>query len=276
MRPFFLFPFLYLILLMMSFSCVQGQQIYGQPFLYDPAWQSHVITISAPTSPRWAYAVVLNSLQIWNKAQIWFVETWYPKSLKDVYTLVPTSGPSQITINYVPDSGQLWNGDTLYHSNWASIQIVLSRYSPMKLDGLRFAVDHELGHALGLGHTTAPPQDLMCVIFGGGRERNCDPTHRNVFPSTLNLYGVFLEAEGNHYGPRDSAKLPSTIPYTIWPHDSVPLEFLATIPLTILILATAFFFSQKVEASKSSDRVETSGHLLSRACESVWSHADSE
>lgn len=268
MRSFLLFPFLYLTLLMMSFSNVQSQQVYSQPFLYDPDWQSHVITVNAPASPRWAYTVVLNSLHIWNMAQIWFVETWYPQSLKYVYTLIPTTGPSQMTITFVQDSGQSWNGVTLYHSNGASVQIVLSRYSPIHPDGLLFAVDHELGHVLGLGHTTAPRQDLMCVTISGGRERNCDPTHQNVFPSTLNLYGVFLEAEGNHYGQGDSAKLPSTIPYTIWPYDSVPLEFVVAIPLTVLILATAFFFSRKVRTqhqTERSSRAEQSA-FTSKAC----------
>jgi hypothetical protein len=68
---------------------------------------------------------------------------------------------------------------------------------------LQILATHELGHAIGLGHTTFSAVDLM----------NHVPDV--LFPSTLNLYALYLLSQSSNRNnlPKEPVTLPDYIPY---------------------------------------------------------------
>ena len=66
---------------------------------------------------------------------------------------------------------------------------------------LQTLATHELGHALGLDHTTFNPDDLM------------NPVPKVVFPSTLNLYAVYLLSMATNVKdlPQQAVALPANM-----------------------------------------------------------------
>jgi hypothetical protein len=76
---------------------------------------------------------------------------------------------------------------------------------------LRTLATHELGHALGLDHTTFSTSDLM------------DHVPSVMFPSTLNLYAVYLLSMVANINdlPQQPVTLPGIIPYTTVSQDEL-------------------------------------------------------
>jgi hypothetical protein len=211
------------LFLVLTIPLVSGaQQTYFQPIFNEANWRSQTIFVSIPKSPAWAYNQTLFALNVWNEAQQWFVASWYPKDSSAIYTLVNGTGKSQITITYVPDTGQWWKGVTTVRpdSNAASISILLSRNWTTGF-GFEYAIMHELGHTLGLSHTRYAP-DLMCAILNETRQRVCEKPP-SLYPSTLNLYGVYLVAKGTPVVYGDIVTLPSSIPYMEWQPTMTPI-----------------------------------------------------
>jgi len=146
-------------------------------------------------------------------AQIWFTANYFPNQNNAVYTLTTTEddNASQVAVKYVTDTGQSWTGITqtsvsgTIHN--ATVSIVLSRlHTP---EDLLQAVEHELGHVLGLDHTNIS-YDLMYparAAYSGGITSH---------PSTLNLYGVYLLATGCRFASGDTVTLPPQIRFIEW------------------------------------------------------------
>jgi hypothetical protein len=75
--------------------------------------------------------------------------------------------------------------------------------------GILAVTMHELGHALGLGHTSAT-DDLMYK----SADAYATPSY-SVYPSTLDLFGVVTLAKGSRIPTR--VTLPDAVPYLLFP-----------------------------------------------------------
>lgn len=219
-----------LLLLLLTLGLVPFAQAtsYIQPML-GRDWGKHTLIVSIPASPDWANSAISESLDAWNQSQEWFVHSWFPDHPDAIFTLKATTWSPDITIRYVIDTGQSWNGQT--SSDGRTVLIVLSRFSESYSYLVTHLASHELGHALGLWHTSIS-NDLMIAASRPGL----------AYPSTLNLYAIYLEANGATFQYGNTVTLPSTIPYIMWSPGILPVPeystptLLAVIPLLLSVL----------------------------------------
>src|SRR5208337_3971355 len=118
------------------------------------------------------------AIEIWNQAQAWFIQSYYPQNYpKDVFTLeLASSGQTaQVTVQYVY---------TLPNGYWAETSQYGTKISMVISRAFQNSVlaAHELGHVLGLADNS----------IKGDLERSSGVYQ--PYPSTLDLYGVFLHA----------------------------------------------------------------------------------
>lgn len=191
---------------------VRGQGTYTQP-MYSIAWTSHTILVSVPDEPSAGKDAFNLAVQVWNQAQLWFLQSYEPNHLSSIYTLrVAELGEvPQVAVQYVSSNPR---GDwAITYAAGTRIAIVLSKFgaNPTALF-LEPVSIHELGHVLGLGDNNVAG-DIM-------RSEGPYP----YSPSTLDLYAVYLQAvSGGSYGGEDIVTLPSQIPYTVWYPGAQPI-----------------------------------------------------
>jgi hypothetical protein len=209
-------------------------QTYGQPMV-GTSWNMRAILVSVPNSPSWARDTIYQALDSWNKAQSWFLQNYEPCQTNFEYALVIAgTTPAQVTVHFVNDTGQSWTGLTQVPSsgiiNNETISIVLERL--LSQGDLQPVIEHELGHVLGLDHTSIS-YDLMYPArdaYGGGTLS---------YPSTLNLYGVYLLAAGCRFMSGDTIALPRQIPYLEWYPEIALTAGSVNPPVTVTLPATA-------------------------------------
>ena len=198
---------------------ISAQQTYTQP-MYPINWTSSIILVSVPTSLGGVPQAFKQAMEWWNQAQTWFLASYELNHTNARYTLqLAEAGQlAQVSVQYVSDTGQIWSGLTT--KNGRLISIVISRFGPNQMPSFALEVlaEHELGHVLGL-QDNCLVNDLMrggCGGFLFGIANN--------YPSTLNLYGVYLQAvSGDRYGINDSITLPPQLPYSIWKPNEAPI-----------------------------------------------------
>lgn len=205
------------LLFFISFQNVFAQSAQVQPIL-GFAWPTHNIPVSIVAPPSNVKQAVLNAMRTWNLAQQWFI-TAYVAGQGAPFVLYETNMTfdSMITVSFNQTQTIDYLGWTKsyeshdYEGNFKTVTVNIT-IDLTKHDGelltdieLQRLATHELGHALGLDHTTFSPNDLM------------NPIPRVVFPSTLNLYAVHLLSETANMKriPQKPVSLPSLIPYTV-------------------------------------------------------------
>ena len=200
---------IFYILILMPFAAAQT---YSQPML-DISWNTREISVSIPSTPSWASAALKTSMNDWEAAQSWFIQTYFRTQNSAEFHFMPSvnNPQSQLSIEFVNDTGQSWTGNTEVPISGPivneTVLLVLSRLATSG-DVIQ-VMHHELGHVLGLDHT-AYIQDLMYPAmdaYSGGAP---------IYPSTVNLYGVFMLGEGCTFSQGQAAVLPSWIPYLEW------------------------------------------------------------
>jgi hypothetical protein len=190
-------------------------------------WYRNRIPVEIDTQNQTLYSVAVDAVQIWNRAMEWNRDSYEPRGNLYQFTLA-AEGPVTIGFGIPYERQQVGyvqlpfpcfecTGITYYRgsrSEMTHVDITInnSSYLANSAYGLRVtilqALMHELGHALGLGHTNVT-QDLMNQYFDIGQA-----TGVTVYPTTLDLYGIQVLADGV---VKKGVTLPSSIPYKMFP-----------------------------------------------------------
>ena len=209
-----------LLLLVLLFAFVPCQSVIADSSPTQPllgfAWPLHEIPVLVNSSLPNASSAVAGAILTWNLAQQWFISTYMGGSSKPfLFYETNSSSNSMVTVNFnrtqttddlgLTTSGELHDQEGAFVKVAVAISIDLAWKGGKALTSaeLQTLATHELGHALGLGHTTFSSTDLM----------NHVPTV--MFPSTLNLYAVYLLSLVSNVNdlPQQPVTLPGAIPY---------------------------------------------------------------
>jgi len=136
-----------------------------------------------------------------------------------------SSSDSMITVTFnrtqtVDDLGRTTSEE--FHDQQGNFAKVFAKISidlkwkdgkPLTNVELQTLATHELGHALGLDHTSFNTSDLM------------NPVPTVMFPSTLNLYAVYVLSQISNINdlPQQPITLPGIIPYSTLSQDQLSL-----------------------------------------------------
>jgi hypothetical protein len=171
----------------------------------------------------------LQAIQIWNEAQEWLKESYYPTG--KIYTLVASNtGPVTNQLAEVSElqalcdnTSQLAGCTTLLwdeNHDFHSATIFLNSNGAFNV----FVVLHEFGHVLGLPDypNPCPLDDLMCFDSMLGTN-----------PSTLDLYAIHLLASGSQSA---MVWLPTNIPYATWRRGAEPIPEFSSLSLMLILV----------------------------------------
>ena len=125
-------------------------------------WSTLQVGLRIPSNPTWAHDLVLNASQVWNMAQVWFTQNYFPGG--KVYTFVESPvGNATVAFGMPAECASIAVGWTQYNLN-NSLTIIGAHvfldggvfnpgqeHNETTLEyGFRIAL-HELGRVLGLG-----------------------------------------------------------------------------------------------------------------------------
>jgi hypothetical protein len=169
-------------------------------------WSSSTIQVYISGGEEWQQNQTLQAMQLWNQAQLWFANEYFPNSSVYTFEVGDSSAPVQVTLlnsSTVVDNILGW---TDYHKQNGVIDSVNVRIAASNsAHALLVLSSHELGHVLGLGDDViCCKKDLM----------NAFPIVNNVsaLPTTLDLYALHILAIAN------------AIPSFVWLSNGIPYE----------------------------------------------------
>lgn len=215
MKLLFLIPIFLLFLL--PFTQAQTNTEYLVP-AENWHWNINPIPIHIIGSPA-DRNLTLKAMSVWEKAQTWFNNEYFPNDPAPVYKFIEVNGSAPVTFilqfgSNVPPYSQLAHTDLVTTVNRTVITGAMVReatdYKPVFI----FTVaEHELARVLGIYSygvsTDCCPLDLMTAhIIGLG------DYDRLIYPSTLDIYAIYLMAKQT---VQPINYLPSRIPYTTYP-----------------------------------------------------------
>jgi hypothetical protein len=178
------------------------------------------VGVAIPAEPAWAHQAVLDAMGIWNQAQEWFKQSYFPNGSTFNFTESP-SGVTHVIFQYLVDA---YCGSTGYDVRLALTNGDNQTLSPLEV---RTCALHEFGHLLGLEHTQVPYDLMNAQVLWIGNS-----------PSTLDLYALHIASEG--LTSRKIVALPSSIPYMTVPEEALPEFPIASEIIATLALVLAF------------------------------------
>jgi hypothetical protein len=166
-------------------------------------WPALQVGLQIPSTPSWAHDLVLNASQVWNRAQVWFTQNYFPGG--DVYTFVESPvGNATVTFGMAAGYACIAVGWTQYTLDKSlTIQganVFLDSdvfnagqaHNTTDLEyGFRIAL-HELGRVLGLG-SLVDGSDIMDPI--GTISHALDPP----ILSMIDLYALHILASESFF-----------------------------------------------------------------------------
>jgi len=169
-------------------------------------WVSNVIPVHVSGGTVWQQNQALQAMKLWNQAQLWFNDKYFPNS--SGYTFEPgdASAPVQVTMlnSSIIIEGVLgWTDYRLENGIIKSAKVGIAAAYPEQVVLVLSA--HELGHVLGLG------DDVLCCKKD---LMNASPIVHNVsaIPTTLDLYALHVLATV------------STVPRFVWLANQIPYQ----------------------------------------------------
>lgn len=211
-----------LFLFLSAITMTRAAQVAAQIQYRIPVnWQlpPGQVNIVIPATPEWAHDVVADALRIWNDAQVWFKEKYF--NTGEVYRF--TEYVSGVEVRFVYRD-QTSCGTIVEAPNGRVISLLLTNIHNVTLPSglVTRCAEHELGHILGLGHTSVD-DDLMSTSGAGP-----------ATPSTLDLYAVHLLAGG--LKQRTTVTLPSDIAYAAVPEFLDPAVTVAAVLVVLAVV----------------------------------------
>jgi hypothetical protein len=203
--------------------------------LIPARWNRFTLPVEIDTGNQTLHDLALQALDTWNAAQEWFHTTYDPKGSfykfqVDRNALVTIGfGTVYDYVNNSPTPLPCSDCSGIANSEYERgimkrVQITVSTSSSLggrafSEAGILAVTMHELGHALGLGHTSVT-DDLMYK----SADAYATPSY-SVYPSTLDLFGVFTLAKGSRIPTR--VALPDAVPYMLFP---VKRQLMVSVP----------------------------------------------
>jgi len=86
----FLLPLLLILTSRPAYACAYSIPVVGR-------WSALQIGLDIPSTPTWARALVLKAARVWNQAQVWFQQNYFPDG--SLYTFV-TSASGNVTVSF--------------------------------------------------------------------------------------------------------------------------------------------------------------------------------
>ena len=193
------------------------------------------INIVVPATPGWAHDAVLEAMRIWNDAQLWFKDRYFKTG--QVYAFTESASGIEVRFVYQDQSSCGAVLDTP-KGREVSLRLTDSFDNMISSPVVTSCAAHELGHILGLGHTSTRLDLMGGLVIPAA-------------PSTLDLYAVHLLAGG--FKERTIVTLPSDIAYVAVP-ELADFTIIVAIFSVFLAVAITRWKSERQPRSRSSSQ----------------------
>jgi len=253
--------------------------------LEDFRWNTPQIRVLVDMN-QWStpdYAVAVHeAVNTWLSSISEYEDKYFDKALEDIdfalyISNVNATGEYDIYVSFaayeIPPGSNIiglttskWDEGS--HEPESPIIINITTYSAIASPTfVRNVAMHELGHALGLGHTTS-----MYTANGPELMWNWSSTHQPVYPSTLDVHGLVQLYRGLF---RKSIQLPQYIPYELLAGDNAPpsymtqfwesfVKLLAILIAIFGVLVLGLIFMRRAEKKKLEQTVSEGSSSLNR------------